>query len=64
MSLFSLYYKEGNKTKLFCRSHRAPCAYQTPEVVVTIWVFPPVLDRRPVTLLGRLEPFQAVLHDA
>lgn len=62
MALLPFYYLKG-KTKLSFRSPGTPDTYQPPEVVVTIWVLPPVFDRRPVTLLGGFEAFQAVLND-
>lgn len=56
--------KIRGKNKLFFCSHRAPYTYQTPEVVVTIRVFPSVFDCCPVTLLGGFELFQAILNYA
>lgn len=38
--------------------------YQPPEVVVAVWVFPPVFNCCPVALLCCLEPFQAILNYA
>lgn len=38
--------------------------YQPPEVVVAVWVFPPVLNCCAVALLCLLKPFQAVLNYA
>lgn len=47
------------------RKLRQPaCPYQPPEVVVAVWIFPPVFNCCPVALLCRLEPFQAILNYA